>query len=101
MGLGSRRGHGSSRAGRAGGVEQEGRGDRKGEGAGCHTDSFSRGVAAAAAAEISRDASAWFALFDDNHVVEIHRLNLSDVDEASRLVNSIESAVSRFRALLT
>jgi len=66
-----------------------------------HSNGFSRGVAAAAAAENSRDASARFAFSDDCHVLEIHRMNLSDVDEASRLVNSVESAVSLFRALLT
>jgi hypothetical protein len=66
-----------------------------------HSNGVSRDVAAAAAAENSRDASARFAFSDDCHVLEINRKNLSDVDEASRLVNSIESAVRLFRALLT
>ena len=66
-----------------------------------HSNGFSRGVAAAAAAENSRDASARFAFSDDCHVVEIHRMNLSDVDEASRLVNSIESAASLFLTITT
>jgi hypothetical protein len=42
-----------------------------------------------------------FIFSDDCLVLKIHRMNLSDVDEASRLVNSVESAASLFRALLT